>query len=97
MTDEVKTTEAQVQGKKKKSQAYFIEAAAEATKAATEPNQEFPATTTVPPYPHHHYPESLEVGLLSSDKGEEMKEAEVEVGLGSADMNLPFRVKHPFE
>ncbi|KAJ5203370.1 hypothetical protein N7449_005449 [Penicillium cf. viridicatum] len=39
------------------------------------------------------HPTNLEVDLLSGNKDEEMKEAEVEVGLGSAGMTLPFRGK----
>ncbi|CAI7635606.1 unnamed protein product [Penicillium palitans] len=70
------------------------EAAFDAAKAAAERNQELPASTTAPLHPTiTTHPGSLEVDLLSGDKDEDMKEAEVEVGLDSTVMTLPFRGK----
>ncbi|CAI7659103.1 unnamed protein product [Penicillium viridicatum] len=68
--------------------------AKKAAEAAAEPSQNPPAATTaaLPPTTTTH-PTSLEVGLLSGDKDEKIKEAEGRVGFGSADMTLPFRGK----
>ena len=53
-----------------------------------------PAATTaaLPPTTTTTHPTDLEIGLSSSDKDEEMKEA-VEVDLSSGNMTLPFREK----